>query len=179
MARVLLTREWTFDSAHRLMHHPGKCSRLHGHTWRVIATVSGEPNPSSGMVVDFAIIDAALKPTIDYYDHRCFLNQDDPLLLYRDTTYTEEGDVHSFLSERDDIIMWVGEPTAESIAEALYSKLRFNLDTLLKEKRPFAEFASITVEMGQVYEKPKCSAIAIARESKDVNSEPTQEKTTH
>ena len=35
----LLTCEIKFDAAHRLSNYKGKCSRIHGHTYRVIITV--------------------------------------------------------------------------------------------------------------------------------------------
>ncbi|MBO6236691.1 MAG: 6-carboxytetrahydropterin synthase, partial [Schwartzia sp.] len=29
----------TFDAAHRVEGYPGKCDRLHGHTWTIAAKV--------------------------------------------------------------------------------------------------------------------------------------------
>lgn len=47
-----LSREFTFDAAHRLEKYKGKCERLHGHTYRVRITVVGIPDEES-MVIDF------------------------------------------------------------------------------------------------------------------------------
>lgn len=47
-----LSREFTFDAAHRLEKYRGKCERLHGHTYRVRITVVGIPD-EEGMVIDF------------------------------------------------------------------------------------------------------------------------------
>lgn len=47
-----LSREFTFDAAHKLVDHPGKCAHLHGHTYTLIVTVQGKPD-DSGMVIDF------------------------------------------------------------------------------------------------------------------------------
>ena len=69
-------REFTFEAAHRLPHVPEghKCSRLHGHSFRVEIRVRGDIDPASGMVIDFAEIKAAFAPLLDRLDHY-FLNE--------------------------------------------------------------------------------------------------------
>lgn len=56
-----------------LPHHPGKCSRLHGHSYRLEVAVDGplqDEGPAEGMVVDFDEIDKIVKGTIvDRLDH--------------------------------------------------------------------------------------------------------------
>jgi len=69
-------REFTFEAAHRLPHVPDghKCGRLHGHSYRVEVHVSGDVDPVSGMVIDFADIRAAFRPLEDLLDHH-YLNE--------------------------------------------------------------------------------------------------------
>ncbi|MFN6103662.1 MAG: 6-pyruvoyl trahydropterin synthase family protein, partial [Planctomycetaceae bacterium] len=45
-------KEFTFEAAHRLPHVPDghKCSRLHGHSFRVIVYVDGPVDPQLGWV---------------------------------------------------------------------------------------------------------------------------------
>ena len=62
-----LTCESSFDAAHFLPNYNGKCANIHGHRWRVVLSVSGEP--LNGMVVDFNIIKKDLKELCDYFDH--------------------------------------------------------------------------------------------------------------
>jgi 6-pyruvoyltetrahydropterin/6-carboxytetrahydropterin synthase len=73
-------REFTFEAAHRLPHVPEghKCGRLHGHSYRVEVHVGGEVDSSTGMVLDFADIDAACQPLRDRLDHY-YLNDIDEL----------------------------------------------------------------------------------------------------
>lgn len=52
---ITVTRSFTFDAAHVLPWHPGKCSRLHGHTYRLEVSVTG-PLDCNGVVVDFGDI---------------------------------------------------------------------------------------------------------------------------
>lgn len=67
-------KEWTFDAAHQLPLHDGKCRNLHGHTYRVVVTVHGpiiKEGPKSGMVIDFGDLSAIWKEDIEpLCDHR-------------------------------------------------------------------------------------------------------------
>lgn len=73
---VELFKEFTFEAAHRLPGVPPdhRCARLHGHSYRVQIHVSGEVEPVSGMVMDFADIKAAFKPIIDEHLDHYYLN---------------------------------------------------------------------------------------------------------
>ncbi len=69
-------KEFTFEAAHRLPNLPPghKCSRLHGHSFRVRVCVSGPVDELTGWVMDFGDIKARCKPVIDELDHR-YLNE--------------------------------------------------------------------------------------------------------
>lgn len=54
---MFLTKKFSFDAAHYLPKHTGKCKNLHGHTYFLEVTVMGEINQKTGMVVDFKIIE--------------------------------------------------------------------------------------------------------------------------
>ena len=71
--RVELTKEFTFEAAHRLPNVPAdhKCFRMHGHGFRVEVAVSGEIDRALGWLVDYADITAIVEPLIrDELDHR-------------------------------------------------------------------------------------------------------------
>jgi 6-pyruvoyltetrahydropterin/6-carboxytetrahydropterin synthase len=71
--RWTLTREYRFEAAHQLHWHPGRCARLHGHSYRMEVSVSG-PLDARGVVRDFAEIDAVVEEAVlDSFDHS-FLN---------------------------------------------------------------------------------------------------------
>lgn len=71
--RVLVAKEFTFDSAHHLHCYEGKCAILHGHTYRLRVAVSGYPD-DRGLVIDFADLKRIVKETIvDRLDHQ-YLN---------------------------------------------------------------------------------------------------------
>lgn len=94
MYRIGIKRQ--FNAAHRLEGHPGKCSRLHGHTWYVEAVYSAADVGTSAMVLDFGDAREMLDGVIDRYDHR-YLNEVEPF-------------------DRE-------HPTAENVARIVYTDL--------------------------------------------------------
>lgn len=68
-----VTRSFTFEAAHQLPWHDGKCRNLHGHSYRLEVTIEG-PIGEAGIVVDFAEIKRVVeRDVVDVYDHR-YLN---------------------------------------------------------------------------------------------------------
>jgi len=70
----LLTCEASFDAAHFLTNYDGKCHNIHGHRWRVVLNIKGEPK--NGMVIDFNDIKKNLKNECDYFDHTFIVQKD-------------------------------------------------------------------------------------------------------
>jgi len=70
----LLTCEASFDAAHFLTNYDGKCHNIHGHRWRVVLNIKGEPK--NGMVIDFNDIKKDLKNECDYFDHTFIVQKD-------------------------------------------------------------------------------------------------------
>jgi len=70
-----LIKEFTIEAAHRLPNVPEghKCARLHGHSFRIEISISGEVDPQLGWVMDFADIKQAFQPIYQLLDHN-YLN---------------------------------------------------------------------------------------------------------
>lgn len=70
-----LFKEFHFEAAHHLPKVPPghKCSRLHGHSFRVQVCIQGPVDPATGWVRDFAEIKNIFKPIHDQLDHQ-YLN---------------------------------------------------------------------------------------------------------
>jgi len=66
-------KTFRFEAAHVLPHHPGNCSRLHGHSYRLEVAVDGAvrtSGPAQGMVEDFDEIGRIVRERIvDALDH--------------------------------------------------------------------------------------------------------------
>lgn len=70
-----ITKEFTFEAAHHLpsVGPDHKCSRTHGHLFRVEITVAGPVDPVMGWVMDFGDLARAAREVVAGLDHR-FLN---------------------------------------------------------------------------------------------------------
>jgi 6-pyruvoyltetrahydropterin/6-carboxytetrahydropterin synthase len=68
---VEIFREFTFEAAHRLPYVPAghKCSRLHGHSYRVSVHVDAPVSEETGWVRDFAELQCAMEPVLACLDH--------------------------------------------------------------------------------------------------------------
>lgn len=58
MAKIRITKQFTFETAHALYGYDGKCKNLHGHSYKLSVTLLGEPISDAthvkfGMVMDF------------------------------------------------------------------------------------------------------------------------------
>lgn len=98
-----------FEAAHRVAGYPGKCDRLHGHSWVVEASVIGSKLDNLGMLVDFKLVKGRLRELLEILDHR-MLNE---------------------LPAFENI-----NPTAENIAQYVYNEMKkaefFNDNAKLK-----------------------------------------------
>jgi 6-pyruvoyltetrahydropterin/6-carboxytetrahydropterin synthase len=65
-------RRFTFEAAHRLPRHPGKCRDLHGHAYELIVSVERPVDPDSGMAIDFGDLKKVVREEIvSVVDHKC------------------------------------------------------------------------------------------------------------
>lgn len=109
--------EQTFDSAHFLKGYQGKCSNIHGHTWRVMVTISSKTLQPDGsckdMLEDFGEFKHDLKTEVDYLDH-CLVIEKGTL---KDTTY------HALIDEGFRIVELPFRSTAENLCKYFYDKM--------------------------------------------------------
>jgi 6-pyruvoyltetrahydropterin/6-carboxytetrahydropterin synthase len=63
--------EFNFCCAHHLPFYEGICRNLHGHHYRLLVTVSGRPDPKSGMLIDFEDLrKVVLEHAVGLVDHK-------------------------------------------------------------------------------------------------------------
>jgi 6-pyruvoyltetrahydropterin/6-carboxytetrahydropterin synthase len=69
--RLELTQRFFFEAAHTLRRsvETAPSLRIHGHTYIAEVTVTGEPDPDTGMVVDLAYLRAAIAAVRETLDH--------------------------------------------------------------------------------------------------------------
>jgi len=132
--RITVHRKAHFNAAHRLYRKDwdddrnfevfGKCSNphYHGHNYELIVSVTGEPNPETGFVMDLKILKELIYHEVEEsFDHKN-LNVEVP--------------------EFKDLI-----PTAEHIAVVIWNKLRTKIQedhdlkvTLYETPRNFVSY---------------------------------------
>jgi 6-pyruvoyltetrahydropterin/6-carboxytetrahydropterin synthase len=72
--RLSVVRRFSFEAAHVLTWHAGKCSRLHGHSYKLEVEVDGALD-ANGVVMDFADVDEVVAEAVLVpLDHQ-FLNE--------------------------------------------------------------------------------------------------------
>lgn len=72
--KITITKRFTFEAAHNLPQHKGKCHHIHGHSYILEVTIQGEKNFATGMIMDFGDLkDIVNEKIVEIYDHK-YLN---------------------------------------------------------------------------------------------------------
>jgi 6-pyruvoyltetrahydropterin/6-carboxytetrahydropterin synthase len=68
-----IRKHFTFEAAHVLPHHAGKCSRMHGHSYRLEVALDGalqQVGAAQGMIEDFDVVGQVVRAgVIEQLDH--------------------------------------------------------------------------------------------------------------
>lgn len=75
---ITIGKEFHFDAAHRIPDHKGKCRFLHGHTYRLVVELTGEPDVVTHLLVDFYDLKEVVDVILENSDHD-FLNNKYPV----------------------------------------------------------------------------------------------------
>lgn len=103
-----ILKEIHFSYGHRLLRHPGKCARLHGHNGRIVAEVSSRKLNQQNMVMDFYDLRKTLEDWVDNtLDHQMILWKKDPLVKVLEKA-------------REPILVFKENPTAEALAKFIF-----------------------------------------------------------
>lgn len=117
-----VSKEFSFDMAHILDGHDGKCRNLHGHTYKLQVEVSGDlyqQGPKKGMVMDFADLKDIVKTLI--------LEPMDHAFIY-DTNSERECKIAALLNELDSKTFGMpSRTTAEEMARFIFNRLKSEL----------------------------------------------------
>src|SRR6056297_1021832 len=95
------------SSGHRILYHEGKCSRPHGHNYRISVEVTGELT-EEGWVVDKGDV----TDVIDAWDHRFLVEEGDPLV-----------DAFEASGDGDALVVLDHPPTAEVMSVLLEQRM--------------------------------------------------------
>ncbi len=123
MARIRITKEFTFETGHALFGYDGKCRNVHGHSYHLSVTVIGTPidqagNKKLGMVLDFGDLKKIVKEeVVDPFDHATVFNRNTPHI---ELAQTLEREGHK-------VILADYQPTSENMVVDFAARIRRRL----------------------------------------------------
>jgi 6-pyruvoyltetrahydropterin/6-carboxytetrahydropterin synthase len=136
----IIKSEVGFDASHYLSGYEGKCGKIHGHRYRLIAKIQSRElqteGSSRGMVEDFSFVKAVLRDIKDMFDHKLIIEDDE---TGRRLIESLQG-----MPEIFDHILVPYRPTAEEMSRHIFN--------LMKEK-------GIAVCEVELFETPTNSCI--------------------
>lgn len=110
MAVIRITKEFKFEMAHALWGYDGPCKNIHGHSYYLHVTITGEPlndpsSPKNGMVMDYSLLKKLIQKNItDPLDHALLLNANTP-----------HKELEKFNNMFDNITLVPFQPTCENL----------------------------------------------------------------
>ncbi len=121
MPLIRVTKEFTFEMAHALWNYDGACSNIHGHSYKLFVTVTGQPSdspsdPKLGMVVDFGDLKKWVKNAI--------VNEFDHSLLISSKADVTSANVSQMFNR---LIITNFQPTCENLLVYMADKIRKQL----------------------------------------------------
>lgn len=67
---MIVSRDFDFECSHQLPNHPGRCRRLHGHSYRLRVSCRAAVDPRTGIAIDFADLKQVVRAhAVDALDH--------------------------------------------------------------------------------------------------------------
>lgn len=110
MSSLKITKRFSFEMAHALLHYDGACRNIHGHSYKMDVTVKGKPNedpnsPKAGMIMDFGDLKKIVHETIiQKIDHALVLNHQ-----------TEARLIEELKTHYEKIVVTPFQPTTERL----------------------------------------------------------------
>lgn len=173
MSSHTITREIQIDMGHRVPQHHSHCRNLHGHRYRILATVVGpliERGSQEGMVMDFGFLKQAMMKEIhERFDHKLCLCRKD-IVLYSIVNPHTINNGKSSLEETLKQTLWVPllgtdntavvvieeVPTAENLARIWFHMLEAAIADFARTEA--GKVLNMTLDKLEVYETPNSMA---------------------
>ena len=123
MSKIRITKQFSFETGHALYGYDGKCKNVHGHSYKLDVTVTGNPITDTshvkyGMVIDFSDLKMIVKEEIvNVFDHATVFNKNTPHI-----------ELAKELEKRDHNVLLVDyQPTSEMMVIDFAKKIKTRL----------------------------------------------------
>lgn len=143
---MIVAKKFKWEAAHRLPWHESKCKHLHGHSYKMVVELEGQPD-EKGFVIDFNELKKIIEPHISRIDHTTIISESD----------TELKDVFDRHGWKYYLLPF--DSTAENLCN-YFSGL------LLKENRALLEqhgITSVSVKIMETDTAYACSTVTLQR----------------
>lgn len=121
MNNIRVTKKFSFEMAHALEGHDGKCRNIHGHSYFLYVTLLGTPindstSSKNGMVLDFADLKVIVKQlVVDPLDHA--------LMLFEHSEFLDTVKAHA----HQKLVVKPYNPTCENMVVDFAQTIKSNL----------------------------------------------------
>ncbi|MEM8498368.1 MAG: 6-carboxytetrahydropterin synthase [Pseudomonadota bacterium] len=125
-----------FSAAHFTIFSATERERLHGHNWRVSASITG-PVQYDGLCFDYAVYKELLKKLCAQYDEYTLLPEFSPFLTIEDqgdSILATHNEVTMSFLKTDALILPVRNITIEELSDYLLKQMLKSKDTLDKHE---------------------------------------------
>jgi 6-pyruvoyltetrahydropterin/6-carboxytetrahydropterin synthase len=142
MAKIRLTKEFSFEMAHALDGYDGKCKNIHGHSYEFKVTVIGEPlhnehSPKNGMVMDFGELKQIVNETVvNKFDHALMLKNSENSRQLVGQNYANRLVLVDFQPTCENMLIYF----AEEISKRLPENIQLHSLFLRETPTSFAEW---------------------------------------
>jgi 6-pyruvoyltetrahydropterin/6-carboxytetrahydropterin synthase len=152
--KMIVTKEFTFDSAHMLSGHEGLCKNLHGHTYKLRVGVKANSQKATdgsrmNMIVDFSKLkDIVKKNVVDIFDHAFIYNTQS-----KDVAEHQIREILEIHSKR--VLYFPTRATAEEMSKYIFRILMKEMNSL-----------GCNIAFVELFETPTSSAICTEEDVK-------------
>lgn len=116
MPSITITKEFRFEAAHYLPGYDGLCANIHGHSYRLLVTLTGEAlhgaeSPKEGMLIDFSILKSLV-------ERDCLLQMDHALIV-REGSWADTA----LVRDNTKVLIVPFQPTCENLLHYIAGRL--------------------------------------------------------
>ncbi|MCE2504687.1 MAG: 6-carboxytetrahydropterin synthase [Chlorobi bacterium] len=129
-------KEFRWEMGHRLPFHEGGCRNVHGHSYRMHVSVTGELD-ENGMVVDYFDLREIVDPLIEQIDHAFLCDTSDTDMLAFLEKHEMKRVIVNFPSTAENIAQWLLDQVVEPLQR--YKNLKTIAVRLHETERTYAE----------------------------------------
>ncbi len=139
---LTVTKIFRFEMAHVLTSHDGLCKNIHGHSYKLYVTLTGEPKNSpgtsdDGMLMDFGELKKLVNAQImDTFDHALVINQNAPYAKVLNDLPFERIKLVPFQPTCENLILHF----AKLLVPKLPADIRLNRLRLFETETSYAEW---------------------------------------